>query len=232
MSPPVLITGGTQRIGLALTEHFLNQSVPVIVTYRRPKSALNTLAQRGATLIQADFTQKSQVERLILQIKSQTSALRAIIHNASDWASESADDHDFDLIERMMQVHVYAPYRINMALADQLMPAGDIIHFTDYVQDTGSDKHTAYAASKAALHNLTLSFAKKLAPQVKVNSIAPSLLMFNEKDDLAYRRQADAKHLLSPAPGAYEAVSAVDYLLNSDYITGQTLHLNGGRHLR
>ena len=51
--------------------------------------------------------------------------------------------------------------------------ASDIIHFTDYVVERGSDKHIAYAASKAALDNMTRSFARKLAPEVKVNSIAP-----------------------------------------------------------
>ena len=90
----------------------------------------------------------------------------------------------------------------------------------------------AYAASKAALHNLTLSFAKKLAPQVKVNSIAPALLMFNEGDDDAYKEKALKKSLLEIVPGAKEAVKAMNYLFDSDYITGQTLHLNGGRHLK
>ena len=135
----------------------------------------------------------------------------------------------------MMMVHAIAPYRINLALEDKLFnPNGkaDIIHMTDYVQETGSEKHMAYAASKAALHNLTLSFAKKYAPNVKVNSIAPALLMFNEGDDDTYKQKALKKSLLETVPGAQEAVKAMLYLLNSEYVTGQTLHLNGGRHLK
>ena len=134
-----------------------------------------------------------------------------------------------------MNVHALAPYRINLALSQSLSSQGgfsDIIHMTDYVQDTGSEKHIAYAASKAALQNLTLSFAKKLAPKVKVNSIAPALLMFNEGDDDAYKEKALKKSLLETVPGAEEAVKAMHYLLNSEYITGQTLHLNGGRNLK
>ena len=135
----------------------------------------------------------------------------------------------------MMQVHANAPYRLNFALAKCLKNEGgfsDIIHMTDYVQDKGSKKHIAYAASKAALHNLTLSFSALLAPHTKVNSIAPALVMFNDDDSEEYREKALQKSLLQTCPGSQEAVKAVNYLLNSDYVTGQTLHLNGGRHLK
>ena len=130
--------------------------------------------------------------------------------------------------------HVQAPYQLNLALAPLLQAnadGGDIIHFTDYVADKGSQKHIAYAASKAALANLTLSFSAKLAPTVKVNSIAPALLMFNQGDDEAYKKKALSKSLLGLAPGEQEAVATVNYLLQSQYITGRTLHLDGGRHL-
>ena len=149
-----------------------------------------------------------------------------------DWDSESPSSDYAELFHKMMQVHASAPYQINMACKDMFSQHANIIHMTDYVQDKGSSKHVAYAASKAALHNLTLSFAGMLAPKVKVNSIAPSLLMFNENDSDAYKQKALAKSILGVCPGAQEAVKAVNFLLNSDYITGQTIHLNGGRHLK
>jgi dihydromonapterin reductase/dihydrofolate reductase len=113
-----------------------------------------------------------------------------------------------------------------------LIDGADIIHMTDFVQDKGSNKHIAYAASKAALHNLTLSFASLLAPKVKVNSIAPSLLMFNEHDSQEYKENALAKSILGICPGAQEAVKAVNFIFSSTYMTGQVIHLNGGRNLK
>lgn len=105
----------------------------------------------------------------------------------------------------MMQIHVNTPYLLNHALERLLRGHGhassDIIHFTDYVVERGSDKHIAYAASKAALDNMTRSFARKLAPEVKVNSIAPSLILFNEHDDAEYRQQALNKSLMKTAHG-------------------------------
>lgn len=234
-SSPILITGATQRLGLAIAEHLLVQKHSVIVTYRTQKPAVESLIAKGATLVQCNFEHSSEVNSLINYVRQNAPTLRGIIHNASDWASESNNQASEILLTKMMSVHVHAPYLINWALKDNLLRhngLADIIHMTDYVQDTGSDKHVAYAASKAALHNLTLSFAKKFAPTIKVNSIAPALVMFNENDDDEYRARAKHKSLLQQVPGAQEAVKAVNYLLNSEYITGQTLHLNGGRHLK
>lgn len=101
-----------------------------------------------------------------------------------------------------------------------------------YLVERGSDKHIAYAASKAALDNMTRSFARKLAPEVKVNSIAPSLILFNEHDDAEYRQQALNKSLMKTAPGEKEVIDLVDYLLTSCFVTGRSFPLDGGRHLR
>ena len=110
--------------------------------------------------------------------------------------------------------------------------ASDIIHITDYVVERGSDKHIAYAASKAALDNMTRSFARKLAPEIKVNAIAPSLIMFNEGDDEAYRQQALDKSLMKIAPGEKEISDLIDYLFTSRYVTGRSFAVDGGRPLR
>jgi dihydromonapterin reductase/dihydrofolate reductase len=218
-----------------MADRLLEQGHHVVVTYRTHRSSIAMLKDKGATVLQADFSTEAAIDRAIDEIKAISKTYRGIIHNASDWAQENDYSNKHSLIERMMMVHAVAPYRINLALEEALQDCevqADIIHMTDYVQETGSEKHMAYAASKAALHNLTLSFAKKLSPKVKVNSVAPALLMFNEGDDEAYKQKAVKKSLLEIVPGAQEAVKAMNYLFDSDYVTGQTLHLNGGRHLK
>jgi dihydromonapterin reductase/dihydrofolate reductase len=235
MTAPILITGGAQRLGLAIAQDLLNHNQSVIITYRTKKPSIDKLVSVGAIAIKADFATDSGIHSFIGALKKQTQSLTAIIHNASDWDKEkpNSDLNDYSqVLSKMMQVHAAAPYQINLACKDMLIDGGDIIHMTDYVQDTGSKKHIAYAASKAALHNLTLSFASLCAPKIKVNSIAPSLLMFNEGDDETYKTKALSKSLLEICPGAQEAVKAVNYIIDSDYITGQTIHLNGGRHLK
>lgn len=78
---------------------------------------------------------------------------------------------------------------------------------------------------------MTRSFARKLAPEVKVSAIAPALIIFNPDDDEAYRLQALAKYLMKVAPGENEVVNLVNYLLESRYITGRTHGVDGGRPL-
>ena len=235
MQAPILITGGTQRVGLAIAQDLLSQNYPLIVTYRTEKPVMQALSKQGVTLIRADFSTSEGITNFIQTLKETTFELRAIIHNASDWAKETSDS-DVDLLfAAMMNIHANAPYQINLACKDLLLNHkgfADIIHMTDYVQEKGSKKHIAYAASKAALHNLTLSFSALLAPSVKVNSIAPALLMFNDWDDDAYKAKALQKSLMNSVPGAIEAVKAVNFLLTSEYVTGQVLHLNGGRQLK
>lgn len=236
MSLPILITGGSQRLGLAIAQDLLAHDQPVIITYRRHKSSVDQLENAGAIVLEADFSTQQGISRAIDEIKRVAPRLRGIIHNASDWVAENPELDPGKLMNDMMMVHANAPYQLNLALKDALIrdnsPPADIIHMTDYVQETGSENHIAYAASKAALHNLTLSFARVYAPFVKVNSIAPSLVMFNDDDTHEYRENALNKNLLGIVPGAQEAVKAVNYLLNAEYVTGQTLHLNGGRNLK
>ncbi|MDH3220083.1 MAG: dihydromonapterin reductase [Gammaproteobacteria bacterium] len=234
---PVVITGGAQRLGLAAALALKAENYPVVITYRKLRPLLEQLEQKGIITIQADFSTSGGALRFAQQLRARYRSLRAIIHNASEWVPEGGDQPDALVLERMLNVHVTAPYLLNQECGDMLRRHGelrghaDIIHMSDYVAGTGSRKHIAYAASKAALDNLTLSFASKYAPLVKVNSIAPALLMFNQEDDADYREKALKKSLLGIAPGETEGVNAIRYVLESRYLTGKTIGLDGGRHL-
>ena len=234
---PIVITGGAQRLGLAVARSLRAQQHSVVITYRRERPLLEQLRSEGIKTIRADFDDEDGAERLATELSNRYGSLRALIHNASQWIAEGDTEDHSQVMERMLKVHVRAPYLLNLACGELLRRYGeqqgyaDIIHMSDYVAGTGSSKHIAYAASKAALDNLTLSFASKYAPLVKVNSIAPALLMFNPEDDEAYRQKARNKSLLGIVPGEEEGVNAIYYLLQSRYLTGKTIELDGGRHL-
>lgn len=235
----IFISGVGKRIGFYLAEYFLAQGFKVAGTYRRYYPSIESLSALGAKLYCCDFSDTKQVEQLTEQILAEHTELRAIIHNASDWLPDDNPLSAIATMGQMMAVHVSAPYHINLALRPLLL-AGcqdeiggrDIIHLTDYVAHQGSQKHIAYAASKAALANMTLSFAAKFAPQIKVNAIAPALVLFNEGDDDAYRQKTLAKALLPREAGMDEIINAINYLMSSRYVCGRTLHVDGGRHLK
>ena len=233
----MVITGGAQRLGLATAIALHEQGYPVVITYRKHRPVLNELKSKGIETIHADFSNEEGALQLAKELRKRFEMIRAIIHNASEWIPESEPQGNDSIMQSMLNVHVMAPYLINQQCGDLLTRYGkrngysDIIHMSDYVAATGSKKHIAYAASKAALENLSLSYASKLAPWVKVNSIAPALLMFNPDDDTSYREKAQNKSLLGIVPGVSEGVSTIQYLLESRFLTGKTIALDGGRHL-
>ena len=232
---PILITGVGKRVGLGLASNFISRGTPVIGIYRNDRPCLEKLSIHGAELHRCDLQDDTEIGALVCSISKQHKRLRAIIHNASDWLP---DDHELpstEIMQRMMKVHVSAPYQLNLSLSPLLAASknnhADIIHVGDYVSSRGSRKHIAYAASKAAQDNLTLSFSAKLGPKVKVNSVAPALVLFNDNDDEAYRKKTLRKSLIQREAGLDEFQHAIDYLLQSNYVTGRVLPIDGGRHL-
>ncbi|WP_167362790.1 MULTISPECIES: dihydromonapterin reductase [Pseudomonas] len=230
---PILITGASQRVGLHCAQRLLDEGQPVIVTYRRERDGIEALCERGALALQADFNDEASILAFIDTLKQHTSRLRAIVHNASDWLSE-APGEEAAAFTRLFTVHMLAPYLINLHCSELLRHGGpaDIVHISDDVARKGSAKRPAYCASKAGLDSLTLSFAARLAPQIKVNGIAPALIMFNPEDDAAYRAKTLEKSALGIEPGPEVIYQSLRYLLDSPYVTGTTLTVNGGRHLK
>jgi Dehydrogenases with different specificities (related to short-chain alcohol dehydrogenases) len=108
----VLITGASQRLGLAMADNLLDQGHHVVVTYRTPRPSVTMLKDKGATVLQADFSTEAAIDRAIDEIKAISKTYRAVIHNASDWAQEKDNSNKHSLIERMMMIHAIGPYRI------------------------------------------------------------------------------------------------------------------------
>lgn len=232
-SPPILITGASQRIGLHCAKRLLADGQPVIVSYRNERPGVQELRDLGAVAIQADLTSEMSILAFIDELKTHTDSLRAIVHNASQWLAETPGD-ETAAFTRMFNVHMLAPYLINLHCAEMLQRStlADIIHISDDVTRKGSSKHIAYCASKAGLESLTLSFAAKFAPRIKVNGIAPALLMFQPDDDAAYRAKTLAKSAMGIEPGPDVIYQSLRYLLDNPYVTGTTLTVNGGRHIK
>ena len=233
MSHPILITGASQRIGLHCAERLLGEGQPVIISYRQERETVAHLREMGAVTIHADFASEAGILEFIDDLKAHTQHLRAIVHNASAWVADSAGD-EAAAFQQMVNVHMLAPYLINLHCADLLRTSNpaDIVHISDDVTRKGSAKHIAYCASKAGLDNLTLSFAARFAPSIKVNGIAPALILFNPDDDADYRYKSLAKSALGIEPGAEVIYQSLRYLLDNPYVTGTTLTINGGRHVK
>lgn len=228
----ILITGAGQRIGFHCVKRLVTDGYPVIISYRREHEQLEQLAQLGVTCIQADFSCERSILTFIEQVKNHTSSLRAIIHNASAWQTDSEQPEQQPL-NQLFHVHMLAPYMINLGCEELLRqsPIADIVHMSDDVTRRGSRKRIAYSATKAGMENMTLSFAARFAPHIKVNTIAPALIMQHPDDGEQYLQQAKNKSVMQTIPGPDVVYQSLKFLLDCPYTTGTTLTLNGGRHL-
>ena len=231
----ILITGAGQRIGYYLVKQFLQQSeYPIIFTYRTLRPQVEELIELGAIALQVDFTEPNSLPSLVEQVQAETESLRCLIHNASLWLPDTALETSADL-NALFQLHVETPFYLNQHLTPLLKasdsPLKDIISLSDCSVNRVSGEHIAYLSSKAAMQTMARGFAKKLAPEIKVNDIAPALIMFNEGDSESYKEKRLAQSALGIEPGPVVVWQAVQYLMNSPYTTGTILPLEGGRSL-
>ena len=235
---PILITGGGRRLGRHAAETFADSGQPVIITYRTDRPELDSLRAKGIVTLQADFSDQAGILDFIERLKAETSSLRAVIHNASDWLPDQKGVDNASLMQsaegfqHLFSVHMLAPFLINQACESLLLAhhgSRDIIHLTDAIVRKGSKKHGAYVATKAGLESLTQSFAARFAPDIKVNAIAPALIMFQPGDDAEYREKALKKSALQIEPGAEVITQTIRYVLENAYLTGVILPVEGGR---
>lgn len=228
----ILITGAAQRIGMHCAQRLAADGYRVLITCRklRPEWQQQPLPD-GIEAMLADFSTTDGILQFIKQLQARAPRLRAIIHNASLWLDDS---QGANALQQMFMVHMQAPYLINLQ-CQNLFVAGapaDIIHLGDDVTRKGSARHIGYCATKSGLDGLTRSFAASLAPAIKVNAIAPALIMFNPEDDADYRARALAKSAMGIEPGPDVVYQSIRYLMDNPYITGSCLPLNGGRQLK
>jgi dihydromonapterin reductase/dihydrofolate reductase len=229
----VFITGAGQRIGAFLVRAILaNTDYPVVFTYRTAHPEVAQLQALGAIGIQVDFNDVDAVAGLLAEVSERVASLRGVIHNASQWLSDEPWPN-LSAYSTLFKLHVEVPYALNQALHGLLLasdsPLKDIISISDYSVARPSSEHIAYLASKAAMQSMSKGFAKKYAPFIKVNDIAPALILFNENDTIEYKARRLAQSALGIEPGARVVWQAVEYVMNSPYTTGTVLSLDGGR---
>jgi NAD(P)-dependent dehydrogenase (short-subunit alcohol dehydrogenase family) len=233
----ILITGGARRVGRAMTLAAAKAGANVIIHHSGPAEAAEETAEavRGmgaqAWVLQADFRQPEAVEGLIARANA-LSKLYALVNNAAIFEDLGLKETGLETWQRHMNINLTAPFLLSRDFGAQ-MPAGQpgrIVNIVDWRALRPAADHFAYTISKAGLVALTLSNAAALAPNITVNGLAlGAILPPNDgpRDDA----------LLGNAPihrwaKLEEVGEALLFLLDgSDYITGEVIYLDGGRHL-
>lgn len=228
-----LVTGCGRRLGFYLCEQLVAAGWRVTGSYRSERPELARLRALGVELVQADFAGEGEVERLIAALDAHDD-LALIIHNASAFEPAALEPAaQLAQFDRFYRVHMAAPFLLNRALAPRLarQPNAGIIHITDIYIHAPPPQFAAYVATKAGAHSLAMSFARELAPAVRVNTIEPGPILFLDEHGEAWRQQVLAKTPLAKEGGLAPIWQAVELLMANDYMTGASIRVDGGRAL-
>jgi len=231
----VVITGASRRLGLYLTRALLHEGYEVIALTRDASAELQALACERLHIIEADAASVPSLQQAVVDIRALGRPLRLLVHNASLFEKDAQHGDDFcDFYDALYAVHMRMPAFLNEALADLLhsdSEAGCIVHITDIYAENPNPAFGLYCSTKAGLDNLTRTYAKRLAPGVRVNAIAPGPLMFLPSHSEAEKAAVFSETLIKQESGFYPLLQGIRFILDNGFVTGTTLKIDGGRSI-
>ncbi|RPE75943.1 pteridine reductase [Vulcaniibacterium tengchongense] len=236
-----LITGGARRIGAAIARALHAAGYDLALHYRRSRAEAEALAAelerarpRSVLLLQAELAEFDRLPELVAHTVGRYGRLDALVNNASAFAPTPLGPTTPAQWDALFASNARAPFFLAQAAAPHLRAArGAIVNLADLYGERPLPRHTVYCMAKAALLMLTRSLALELAPEVRVNAVAPGAILWPEHGGDPAARQAMLQRTPLARTGAPEEVAeAVRWLLqDASYCTGQVLRLDGGRLL-
>jgi pteridine reductase len=238
----VLITGGAKRVGAATCRRLHAAGANLMLHYRESagearllQAELNNQRKDSVALIQADLLDLGKVQSIVDQTLQTFSKLDALVNNASSFFQTPVGEITAAQWEDLIGTNLRAPMFLAQAAAPALKKSqGAIVNITDIHAERPLKNYVVYSVAKAGLVGLTRSLARELAPEVRVNAVAPGPILW--PDDAAFdelSRQRIISHTPLKREGTPEDIAkAVHYLLaEATYVTGETINVDGGRHV-
>lgn len=233
-----LVTSGAVRLGRAISLGLVDAGYDLVAAYRSSADAAKELerevADRGrqCRTVEVDLSDPGAADELADAVEDSFDRLDVLVNSAATFRSVPLLDVDADEWARAMDVNARAPHLVVRALADRLRASGgSVINMTDLGAFQAWTEFPHHAVSKAALVHLTRIQARVLAPDVRVNAIAPGAVL--PPDDWGAERwdRVAQRAALERVGTPEDIVRAVHYLIQADFVTGQVLAVDGGRLL-
>lgn len=236
-----LITGGSKRIGAVTTRTLHQAGYKVIIHYRSSQQEANDLAEElnllrtdTAAVIQGDLNDETIYEQLIDSAFQCWNQLDVLINNASSFYPTPIGSITLDDWNQLINSNMKAPLFLAQAATPYLKQTqGNIINMIDVHGQRPMKDHPVYCAAKAGLQMLTLSLAKDLGPDIRVNGVAPGAILWPDNDMPDNTKQLILERTALKRPGEpIDIAKTILFLANdANYITGQVIAVDGGRSL-
>lgn len=238
--PVALVTGAARRVGAVIARTLHAADYDVALHYRQSRGELDALADalearraHSTLMLQADLADSAQLPGLVDAVVTRFGRLDALVNNASIFHATPLGAITAAQCDEFFAVNARAPLLLAQAAAPHLkMAHGAIVNITDIHAERPLPQHAAYGMGKAALRMATLALAQELAPDVRVNAVAPGAILWPENKSGA-DREAMLAHIPLQRTGTPEEIANTVLWLIRDagYVTGQTIRVDGGRTL-
>ena len=231
-----LVTGGAKRIGSAIAGGLAKEGVNVVVHYSKSRDEATKLREEvrrmgvKSWLASADFNDPDSCKQLIVKSYELAGRLDILINNASVFLPTTIESVDLEAMNIEMLTNAWAPFLLSRYFAEKA-ESGKIVNLLD-TRIVGYDfNHVAYYLSKKMLEVLTKMLALKLAPKITVNGVAPGLILPPKGKDTSYLELKKDEVPLKKYGSISNIVETVLFFLKNDFVTGQIVHVDGGKHL-
>ena len=238
----VLITGGAKRVGAAICRRMHAAGANLMLHYRASagearllQAELNGVRADSVALIQADLLDLKALPSLVEQTVQRFGHLDALVNNASSFYASPIGEITSAVWDDLMGTNLRAPLFLAQAAAPALRKSqGAIVNIADIHADRPLKNYVVYSVAKSGLVALTRSLARELAPEVRVNAVAPGPILW--PDDASFdevSRQRIISHTLLKREGTPDDIARTVHFLLADatYMTGETINVDGGRHI-
>jgi pteridine reductase len=236
----VLVTGAAKRVGRAIACELHAAGANVVLHYRSDAvgagalvSELNALRPGSAICLQADLLDVAALPALVEASVAHFGRLDALVNNASSFFASPLGQIDLAAWDDLIGSNLKAPLFLTQAAAPHLRAArGAVVNITDIHAERPLAGYPLYCAAKAGLLGLTRALAVELAPDVRVNAVAPGPVLWPDDDafDHAARDKIVAHTLLQREGSPQEIARTVRFLIDdASYMTGQVMNVDGGR---
>jgi pteridine reductase len=233
MSSLALVTGAAHRLGKVFALTLARQGFDIVLHYHQAEDAalqtkteIESLGSR-VTLVQADLTNPPEINSLFSTLNS----LEILVNSAAYLPHGNVDLLSLENWDQSLDLNLRAPFLLAQEASKKMTDGGLIVNITDVGAQKAWSRFPSYTVSKAALESLTKILARAYAPRIRVNAIAPGFVL---QSDIVPAEEWDRliKRVPLKRPARPDEIaSALEFLLKNEYITGQTIVVDGGYSL-
>ena len=234
----MLITGAAQRMGAYLAQAAHADGYNIVMHYRHSakqtqvlQSMLNNIRSNSCISVQADFNHGDDFQDIIQAIESSFNRLDVLVNNASEFFSTTINNLSSNDYDKLFNSNVKGPLFLSKACYPLLVKSkGTIINLVDIHAEKPLKNYPVYSMAKAANNMMVKALAKEFAPEVRVNGISPGYIQ-DPVDGEDVNLKINNRIALNKKGENNNIYQTLQFLIQNDYVTGQTIQVDGGRSL-